>query len=89
VIVTYAQPTSVPASNVTITCPSGAVGNCGAAGGAGWKSTLDIGKAGNGTPPGWYPFSAATYTPLANGAEVCNGHGISAAISDWPKGSLH
>jgi uncharacterized protein YjbI with pentapeptide repeats len=85
VIVVYSNPTSVPASNPAITCPDGTTfGNCGAAGAAAWQSTLAIGKSGNDTPPGWYPFNAATYTPIPKSADVCNRQGLSAGIPDWP-----
>jgi uncharacterized protein YjbI with pentapeptide repeats len=83
VAVVYGLPTSVPASDALITCPNGATGNCGAAGGASWNSNLDIGTSGNGPPPGWYPFKAATYTPKAALSVVCNMQGIGAAISNW------
>lgn len=84
VLVTYNQPTAVPASNAAITCPDGAPGgNCGAAGTPAWKSALDIGLSGNNTPPGWYPFAAATYTLVAQPTAVCNGRTIAAVTPDW------
>ncbi len=83
VAVVYGLPTSIPASNAAITCPDGATGNCGAAGAASWKSTLDIGTAGNGTPPGWYPFKAATFTARAALSNVCNKQGVAAAVLNW------
>jgi uncharacterized protein YjbI with pentapeptide repeats len=83
VAVTYGLPTSIPPSNAAITCPDGVPGNCGAAGTAGWKSTLNIEMAGNGTPPGWYPFKAATFTPRAVASTVCNKQGIGAAVPNW------
>ncbi len=83
VAVVYGVPTSTPAANAAITCPDGAMGSCGAGGAAGWKSTLDIGMWGNGTPPGWYPFKAATYSPQAALASVCNKQGTAAVVLNW------
>ena len=85
VAATYNLPTSVPAANQTIICPDGTTGNCGAAGAAGWKSSLSlkIGTAGNGTPQGWYQYWPATYTPKANSADVCNGVQNQPPVFPW------
>lgn len=88
VYVFYGQPTTVPAANTFITCPSGTTGatGCGPATPNGsnrnWKSALPIGVAGNGPPPGWYG-EAATYDPQAPTAQICSGRGPSGATSNW------
>ncbi len=88
VIVNYPQPTRVPVAGSTIlTCPNGAVGDCGPddpnGGNLLWKSSLNIGKPPSGVPPAWYELNA-TYTPApANPGSICKGAGPDSAVLFW------
>ena len=78
--------TSPPTTNATLTCPDGKDGPCGdpAVGqGRRWQSALAIDKPINpGPPAGWYQ-NAATFTPAASPASMCNGKGDSTSIPLW------
>jgi uncharacterized protein YjbI with pentapeptide repeats len=76
VLVTYPAATSVH-EDVPLTCPNGAVGNCGPALADGsnpkWASPLDIGDPPSGVPPAWY-LQNSTYTKAPTDPNTrCNG----------------
>ncbi len=86
VFVNYPVPTSVP--GVPLTCPSGFIGDCGAAdprgGNLNWKSRIaDIGMPPNGVPPAWYEHDSTYTKPPLNPSVICNGQGPDSAIIFW------
>ena len=83
IVMAYAGDRRVPQTEPSLTCPSGdkLPAGCGPANRNGsnpaWKSAQPLNA-----PPAWYE-NAATYTPAAAGASICNGATARPTRSNW------